>query len=224
MSEQGISVVIRVKNEENYIGRCIQSCIDVLPKPINFVIVDNNSTDESINIAKMFKHDTSLPANQSYCDMDICSISDYSPGAALNLGISKSSLPYIMVISSHCELLSFDHEILNSVHRYAGIFGLQIPFYYGKRIKQNYIWSHYLDHDVVNMHSPLEDRFFFHNALALFSKDFLCSHPFDAELVGKEDRYWAADVISGGHKTLYTPSLSAKHHYTPDGNTWKGIG
>ena len=60
MTLQGISVVIRVKNEENYIGRCIQSCIDLLPKPIEFIVVDNSSSDESINIAKLFKHDTSL--------------------------------------------------------------------------------------------------------------------------------------------------------------------
>ena len=107
----------------------------------------------------MFKHDTSLPANESYCDMDICSISDYSPGAALNLGISRCTHPYVLVISSHCELLCFDHQLLTSVFDYAGIFGMQIPYYFGKRIKQSYIWSHYLDHEVINMHSPLEDRF-----------------------------------------------------------------
>lgn len=224
MIPHALSVVIRVKNEADYIGRCIQSCIDILPVPLQIVIVDNCSTDDSLKVAKLFKHDTSLPANKSYCDIDICTISEYSPGSALNLGISLCKHQNILVISSHCELLSFDPELLNSVSNYAGIFGLQVPFYSGKRIKQNYIWSHFIDHDVVNMKSSLEDRYFFHNGLALFSNEFISNHLFNTELVGKEDRYWAVDVISEGFSTLYTPSFSAKHHYTPNGNTWKGIG
>jgi len=224
MTQEGISVVIRVKNEEDYIGRCIQSCVDLLPKPVEFIVVDNGSSDDSLRIAKLFKHDTSLPPNESYCDMRILNILDYSPGSALNLGITNSRHPLILVLSSHCELLSFDQQLMNSVYEYAGIFGLQIPYYYGKRIKQNYIWSHYLNHDIENMHSSLEGRYYFHNALSFFTREFLNSHPFDTQLVGKEDRYWAASVIADGYKTLYTPTLAAKHHYTPDGNTWKGIG
>ena len=41
---------------------------------------------------------------------------------------------------------------------------------------------------------------------------------------GKEDRYWAIDMVDKGYKYLYDPSLSVNHYYTKNGATWKGIG
>ena len=47
------SVVIRAKNEERWIGYAIQAARDELKKP-EIVIVDNNSTDKTIEIVKFF--------------------------------------------------------------------------------------------------------------------------------------------------------------------------
>ena len=41
------SVVIRNRNEERYIGHCIQSVVDFLGDDVQIIIVDNESTDES---------------------------------------------------------------------------------------------------------------------------------------------------------------------------------
>ena len=49
-----ISVIIRNRNEEQWIGHAIQSVIDNFDNP-EIVIVNNNSTDESMNIVRMFK-------------------------------------------------------------------------------------------------------------------------------------------------------------------------
>ena len=38
------------------------------------------------------------------------------------------------------------------------------------------------------MFSKLENRYFIHNALAIYNKKFL-KYPFDEKLLGKEDRY-----------------------------------
>ena len=50
---KSFSVIIRTKNEERWVGHTIQSVIDFL-SGAEIVIVDNNSTDETINICKMF--------------------------------------------------------------------------------------------------------------------------------------------------------------------------
>ena len=44
-----ISVIIRSKNEDRWIGHTIQSILDFLNKP-EIIIVDNNSNDETANI------------------------------------------------------------------------------------------------------------------------------------------------------------------------------
>ena len=51
-----ISVIIRNRNEERYIGYAIQSVLDTFNKP-EIIVVDNNSTDNSMGIVNMFKRD-----------------------------------------------------------------------------------------------------------------------------------------------------------------------
>ena len=73
------------------------------------------------------------------------------------------------------------------------------------------------------MFSKLENRYFLHNALAIFRKNTLIKYKFNEILAGKEDRYWANNQIKNKKKILYDPELKAIHHYTENGNTWKGM-
>jgi hypothetical protein len=41
---------------------------------------------------------------------------------------------------------------------------------------------------------------------------------------GKEDRYWARDMVKGGFEYLYSYEHKVSHYYTGGGATWKGIG
>ena len=54
-----IAVIIRNKNEANWIGHSIQSCLEFFNGP-EIIVVDNKSTDESMEIVRSFKHDSSL--------------------------------------------------------------------------------------------------------------------------------------------------------------------
>ena len=74
------------------------------------------------------------------------------------------------------------------------------------------------------MFSTFENRYFIHNGIAIYDKKFLIKNPFNENIPGKEDRYWANKIIKIGKSFLYDPSLEVDHHYTESGNTWKGIG
>lgn len=219
------SVIIRVKNEEAFIGSCIQSCLDLLNEP-EIIIVDNNSTDRSMYVANLFKHDTDLPSNsQSYTDVRCCKIVDYSPGKALNLGARQASREYILILSSHCTMRRFEEaKAISELQTHKALFGNQIPNYFGKVLKKRYLWSHFTDHDEVNMYSEMEERHFFHNAFAATTREFLLQNPFDENLVGKEDRYWASQIVNSGETYLYKSDFECSHFYTSEGNTWKGVG
>ena len=52
------SIVIRNRNEERFIGHCIQSLVDFLGDNIQVIIVDNESTDNSVRLAVV-----SIPCN-----------------------------------------------------------------------------------------------------------------------------------------------------------------
>ncbi|MDZ4227761.1 MAG: glycosyltransferase family 2 protein, partial [Candidatus Levybacteria bacterium] len=47
-------VVIPAYNEEKYIGKCLQSVLDQKEKPDEIIVVDNNCTDRTIEIARKF--------------------------------------------------------------------------------------------------------------------------------------------------------------------------
>jgi rhamnosyltransferase len=220
------SVIIRCRDEERWIGHTMQSVLDFIPNN-EIIIVDNSSVDKSIEIAKSFKRDPDLDANnEHYTDVKIVNIDAYTPGASLNLGVSAASHDNIMIISSHCVIkrLNVD-EILTALESHEGIFGKQNPIYQGKRIGKRYLWGHFTDAPVKNMYSDMEARFFFHNAASIFKRDSLGRFPFNENITGKEDRYWAGNVIKSGGSTLYDPiNFEVDHHYTPRGNTWKGVG
>ena len=57
----------------------------------------------------------------------------------------------------------------------------------------------------------------------MYERNTLVKYKFDENLTGKEDRYWADSIIKKKKKILYDPELEVDHHYTPNGNTWKGL-
>jgi len=219
-----ISVIIRSKNEERWVGHCIQSVLDQIITP-EIILIDNDSKDRTIEIAKHFQKDPELAESDSYTNIKILNIEDYTPGKAINLGAKNAEHENILVISSHCVLKKISLEKhLKDLEKYVGIFGHQTPIWEGKKIKKRYLWSHFTQKEEVNMYSEMEGRYFFHNAVSFFKTNVLLENPFDEYLRGKEDRYWANDIVAAGKEFLYDPNLDVDHHYTENGNTWKGIG
>ena len=72
-----VSVIIRNRNEERWIGHAIQSAVDFFDKP-EIIIVDNNSTDNSRRVISTF----------DYLDIKSYNVDYYTPGISLNLGVS----------------------------------------------------------------------------------------------------------------------------------------
>ena len=87
-----ISVIIRCKNEERWIGHSIQSVIDKIGF-CEIIVVDNNSTDKSLSIVKSFAQDPKLnfDKDNNYTKIKITNLKDYSPGKSLNLGVKKAA-------------------------------------------------------------------------------------------------------------------------------------
>ena len=218
------TIVIRVKNEERWIGYAIQSVLDHLIKP-EIVIVDNNSSDKTIDIIKFFAENPNLNNEvNNYSKIKIVNIANYSPGRALNLGVKSASKKYIMILSAHCILKKFNEvNIIKDLEKNSCVFGNQIPVWNGKKITKRYLWSHFSNKKTKNMYSEMEKRYFLHNALAVYKKDTLKKFPFDENLTSKEDRYWANKIIKKKMNFTYDPELIAEHQYTIHGNTWKGI-
>ena len=84
-----VSIIIRTKNEERWIVPCLKSIFSQTYKNFEIIIVDNCSTDKTIEKAKQFKISKILKINK------------FLPGKAINLGIKNSKGNVIML---HAEI------------------------------------------------------------------------------------------------------------------------
>ena len=208
-----ISVIIRNRNEERYIGYAIQSVLDSFNQP-EIIVVDNDSTDESISIVKSF----------TFSDITIYNMDSYTPGKSLNYGVTKCSNDYVLVLSAHSQIKIVNDNIQKQLENHCVIGGRQIPIYKGKKITPRYVWSNFKESNCQNLYSDGENRYFLHNAFAFYKKQTLIDNPFDENLSSKEDRYWVNDMIREGNTSFYDSTTICHHHYTDNGATWKGIG
>ncbi len=85
-----VSIIIRTKNEERWITSCLFATYEQKYKNFEVILVDNESTDRTIEKAKQFPID------------NIINCTDYLPGKALNLGIRASRGDFIVCLSGHC--------------------------------------------------------------------------------------------------------------------------
>ena len=210
-----ITIIIRNRDEAEYIGFAIQSCIDYFNKP-EIIIMDNLSKDDSLEVVNLFTDRTSIK---------VSTISDYTPGRSLNNAAKLCSNDTILILSAHCQITKMNlQSVKENLKTYKAIFGKQTPIFRGKKIGKRYIWSHFTDKETVNMYSTIEDRYFFHNAFSFFDREFLINNPMPEDVPGKEDRFWAKDIVDRGLSYLYDPLLEVNHFFTNKGATWHGLG
>ena len=113
--------------------------------------------------------------------------------------------------------------IKKELENHLAVFGKQIPVHRGKKITPGYIWSNFGDKDETNKFSEIENRLFLHNAFCFYKRQTLIKFPMPEQYAGKEDRFWAKDIVDRNKSFLYTPKIMCYHFWTKRGATWKGL-
>lgn len=209
-----ISIIIRNKNEAEFIGFAIQSCLDYFGAP-EIIVMENNSTDDSLDVVQNFNNRTNIIVKN---------INKYKPGESINKAIKYVTNEYILVLSAHTQIIQLDFEsVKKNLDKHKAVFGQQIPIHRGKKVTPGYIWTNFGNNEEVNKFSEIENRLFLHNAFCFYKKETLVEFPMPENYSGKEDRYWAKDIVDKNHSYLYDPSQKCYHFWTKNGATWKGL-
>ena len=194
-----VSIIIRTKNEEKWIESCLKSIFNQSFKKFEVILVDNESTDQTVKIAKKFK-------------IKILKISNFKPGLAINAGIRKSSGNIIVCISGHCIPVnnSWLKNLIKDLNKkkVAGVYGRQEPLSFSSDLdKRDLINTFGLDKKIQTKDT------FFHNANSAFRKDVWKKFPFDEDVTNIEDRVWGQKVIESGYKIIYEPKANVFHYH-----------
>lgn len=202
------SIIVRTKNEERWIAKCLKQIKQQTYKNFEIILVDNCSTDKTIEKAQSVGVDK------------VVNINDYLPGKSINAGIEVSKGDYIVLISAHCIPVNDQwlENLVNAIEEddsYAGVYGRQEPMTFSSLSdKRDLLLVFGLDRKI-----QIKDSFF-HNANSIVKKKVLEEIPFDSATTNIEDRLWGQEIIKKGYKILYEPEASVFHFHGihQDGN------
>lgn len=196
-----VSIIIRTKNEEAWISKCLSMVFKQRYKNFEVIIVDNQSSDHTIKIANRFKI------------KKIINIKQFKPGKAINLGIKKSNGFYIVCLSAHCipkDIYWLENLVKNfkNYKNLAGVYGRQLPLSFTQPIDKRDLLI------VFGQDKRIQKKdYFFHNANSIIPKKILDKYPFDQDVTNIEDRVWGKEVIKAGYHIIYEPEASVYHFH-----------
>lgn len=196
-----ISIIIRTKNEEKWIVQTIRQIKKQTYKDYEIILVDNNSTDKTVERAK-----------KEYPKLKLVLIDDFLPGLAINKGIEKATGEFISILSAHC--IPVHNKWLKTLHnnfkskKVAGVYGRQIPMKFTSSAdKRDLLVTFGLD-----KRTQIKDSFF-HNANSMIRKNVWQKLPFDSRATNIEDRIWGKKIIESGYHIVYEPDAEVYHHH-----------
>jgi rhamnosyltransferase len=195
-----VLVVIRTKNEERWIGHTLRRVFDQDMDDFDVVIVDNESTDHTVSIARRF------PV------ADVINVTEYFPGRALNDGVRSQDSEFIACLSAHC--VPQDRSWLRGLvsafddPSVAGVYGRQLPVAFSEPSDKRDLFNVFgLDRRIQKKDT------FFHNANSMIRRSVWSEFPFDEAATNIEDRLWARDVIGQGFTLVYEPDAAVYHYH-----------
>ena len=196
-----VSIIIRSKNEESWIKHCLIALKKQTYQDFEIILVDNNSEDFTIKLAK-----------KEFKNIKVLTIDKYFPGKSLNYGISKSSGNFIFCLSAHCIPVNNNwiSELLSSLEKenIAAVYGRQVPAQFSKPEDKRDLYITFGIEDKIQK----EDTFF-HNANSAFKKSVWDKINFKEDVTNIEDRIWANEIIKMGYWISYNSRASVIHHH-----------
>lgn len=175
-----ISVVIRNKNEADYLEKTLFILRNRYSEDVDeIIVVDNHSMDNSIHVAKKF-------------DCKIIKIKNFTYGKAINLGIQESKNNYVLLLSAHSipigrSFFKNSIEFIKDKKDFAGLRFINSMENYERALVNNF-----------EVNEPL--KFGFMAACGLLSKQVWEQISFDEELVFREDKEWSEKVTQAGYR------------------------
>jgi rhamnosyltransferase len=194
-----VSIIIRTRNEERWIKHCLEAVYDQDYKNFEVIIVDNKSTDGTIQKASKFP-------------VKLTHLEKYLPGHSLNFGIEQSKGDILVFLSGHC--IPADKVWLSQLvknlndPKIAGVYGRQLPMSFTSPYdKRDLLITFGLDEKIQKKDC------FFHNANSAIKREVWKKIPFDNEVTNIEDRIWAQQVLKSGYYIKYTPDAAVYHYH-----------
>lgn len=205
-----VSIVIRSRNEEKYIGELLKNILHQDYKSWEIILVDSGSTDRTLGIARAFP--VKIIQIHPY---------DFSFGYSLNIGCKQAKGNYFVFISAHAipknenwlgELISpfYDEKV-------GLVYGRQFAGQNTKLSEERDFLENFGPHSRI-----LLEETFCNNANSAIRAKLWQKYRFNEQLPGLEDRDWAERIKTLGYRVAYSSKAVIYHYHIENFSQIKG--
>lgn len=197
-----ISIIIRTRNEEQYLERCLIALKNQNFSESEIILVDNGSIDDTVKIAKKYK----------------CKIVDYPKSTkfnfskAINIGIKNSKSEILSILSAHC--VPFDNYWIYHAFKHfqdpeiGAVYSRQLPTDSSKNNDYRDLFQVFRSETVYQ-----QKDFYFNNASSFIRKNLWKKFKFNETINSLEDLDWAKKIQENGNKIVYEPKSKVFHFH-----------
>jgi len=190
-----VSVVIRNRNEAEHLKDVLAALAQQEYRNYEIVIVDNNSTDDSVETARA-------------AEARIVTLEKFTYGKALNVGIEAAAGEIIVILSAHSVPLG-RYFLTECVRPFEDErIGAARLVYVGKSSDA----TRWLQAELIN---SIEQDFISKGPLAsgcVLRRSAWEKVPFDEEIIAAEEKVWTAEILRKGYSVI-TP-IPAFYYYS----------
>jgi len=204
-----ISIIIPAKNEGENIRRCLDivmaqecSCI------FEVIVIDSGSQDDTVAIVKKNKNIRLIEIRPD----------EFGHGKTRNFGAKMAQGNFLVFLNA--DAIPHDHQWLSALidefagdDKIAGVYSRHVPkngcHLYMARDLEKSMPAKRMEKALADRH----DYFLFSTVSAAIRKDIWSAYPFLDEILIAEDQDWAARVLQGGYKLVYTPASIVRHSH-----------
>lgn len=182
-----ISILIRNKNEAKSLEKTIKTInAQRLSVPYEIILVDDNSTDNSVEIANKYGR-----GNVKVIQLD----KKFTYGYAINFGVKYCKYDIILLLSSHNLLISNDFfEKLPTYFVNPKVAGVRCtPIANSKQIEQSF--EGFITLDKTNYSHPKDWQNLLVANCSAIRKNLALEFLFNEEIRSNEEKLWCLDVI-----------------------------
>jgi len=203
MEEETVSILIRTKNEERYIGKTLSAIFSQTYKNCEVLIVDSGSTDLTLKIARKYA-------------VRIYEIKpeDFTFGYSLNYGFQRARGKYVVCLSAHALPLSKDWiktVIANfSDDNVAAVMTKTLPWPDCNPFDRRGLIKKF---NIKKQEIKEGPPFIFGNYGSAISRDVWHKIPFDESLSYSEDYDWIKKVRQLNYRIIYEPDAKVYHSH-----------
>ncbi len=216
MSKPDISVIITVYNRMSFIDNCIMSVLDLTDVNCEVILIDDGSTDRSLEICRSYE--------ARYCNVKVISLKNSGISVARNAGLDSARGDYICFLDDDdvmtpgglkvmleamknydVDIVVGNYEKVNEDGSFSG--GSNMPEYVkNKVLNPDEYWAASFD--------PNRTWVFTVNWAKLYKKEIWEGLRFPPEFRKSEDEYVLADILEKTNKVFVADYIVVKQTIT----------